>query len=242
MKISKYKKLKNNIYEVTLENDEKIKLYEDVILKEGLLLSHEITDLKSIVEINNKYATYNIALKYLNHHVMSIKGMQAYLTKKGYNEDDTKETIDKLIEKKYLDDAYYAKCYIADHINLSMDGPYKIIKHLEDNDISKNIYAEYLSKYNDLWKERIDKYINKQLKTNKKSTYFFKNKMLVNLVNLGYEKEMINDSLNHIKIDNLSELKEIEKEKIRKRLSRKYTGEELERKIREKLFQKGFFE
>ena len=242
MKISKYKKLKNNIYEVTLENDEKIKLYEDVILKEGLLLSHEITDLKSIIEINNKYATYNIALKYLNHHVMSIKGMQSYLTKKGYNEDDTKETIDKLIEKKYLDDAYYAKCYIADHINLSMDGPYKIIKHLEDNDISKNIYAEYLSKYNDLWKERIDKYINKQLKTNKKSTYFFKNKMLINLVNLGYEKEMINDSLNHIKIDNLSELKEIEKEKIRKRLSRKYTGDELERKIREKLFQKGFFE
>ena len=155
--------------------------------------------------------------------------------------EDAKEVIDKLIEKKYLDDAYYAKCYIADHINLSMDGPYKIIKHLEDNDISKNIYAEYLSKYNDLWKERIDKYINKQLKTNKKSTYFFKNKMLVNLVNLGYEKEMINDSLNYIKIDNLDELKEIEKEKLRKRLSRKYTGDELERKIKEKLFQKGFF-
>lgn len=242
MKISKYKKLKNNIYEVTLENDEKIKLYEDVILKEGLLLSHEITDIKRIIEINNKYDSYNIALKYLNHHVMSIKGMYNYLTKKGFNEIDTKEVIDKLIEKKYLDDAYYAKCYITDHVNLSLDGPYKIIKHLEDNDISKNIYVEYLSKYNDIWKERIDKYINKQLKVNKKSTYFFKNKMLVNLVNLGYEKEMINDSLNHIKIDNLDELKNIEKEKLRKKLSRKYTGDELERKIKEKLFQKGFFD
>lgn len=241
MKISKYKKLKNNIYEVTLENDEKIKLYEDVILKEGLLLSHEITDLKSIIEINNKYATYNIALKYLNHHVMSIKGMQNYLTKKGYSEIDTKETIDKLIEKKYLDDAYYAKCYIADHINLSMDGPYKIIKHLEENDISKNIYAEYLSKYNDIWYERIEKYINKMLKINKKSTYFFKNKMLVNLVNLGYEKEMINEVLNKVSIGNLDELKKQEEEKIRRKLSRKYTGDELERKIKEKLFQKGFF-
>ena len=37
--------------------------------------------------------------------------------------------------------------------------------------------GKYLSKYNDIWKERIGKYINKQLKTNKKSTYFFKNKM-----------------------------------------------------------------
>ena len=46
MQISKYKKLKNNIYEVTLENDEKIKLYEDVILKEELLLKKEIDDIE----------------------------------------------------------------------------------------------------------------------------------------------------------------------------------------------------
>ena len=45
-----------------------------------------------------------------------------------------------------------------------------------------------------------------------------------------------------ISIDNLGELKEIEKEKIRKKLSRKYSGDELERKIKEKLFQKGFFD
>ena len=66
--------------------------------------------------------------------------------------------------------------------------------------------------------------------------------MLINLVNLGYDKEMINGCLNKISIDNLDELKNIEKEKIRKKLSRKYTGDELERKIKEKLFQKGFFE
>ena len=62
------------------------------------------------------------------------------------------------------------------------------------------------------------------------------------LKNIADDKEMINDSLNKISIDNLDELKEIEKNKIRKKLERKYSGEELERKIREKLFQKGFFE
>ena len=66
--------------------------------------------------------------------------------------------------------------------------------------------------------------------------------MLINLINLGYDKEMINDCLNHISIDNLDELKEKEKEKVRKKLERKYSGDELERKIKEKLFQKGFFE
>jgi regulatory protein len=242
MRISKYKKLKNNIYEVTLENDEKIKLYEDVILKEELLLKKEIDDIERLTDINSKYDIFNVSLKYLNHHVISIKGMKDYLLKKGYLEKDIDETINKLIDKGYLNDSYYAKCYISDHVNLSNDGPYKMIKHLEDNDINSSIYGEFLSKYNDTWNDRIEKYINKNLKVNKKSTYFFKSKMLVNLVNLGYDKEMINECLNKISIDNLDELKEIEKEKIRKKLSRKYNGDELERKIKEKLFQKGFFE
>ena len=47
--------------------------------------------------------------------------------------------------------------------------------------------------------------------------------MLINLINLGYDKEMINDCLNKISIDNLDELKEKEKEKIRKKLERKYS-------------------
>ena len=242
MKINKYKKLKSNKYEVTLEDSEKIILYEDVILKEELLLKKEIDNINRITEINKEYEIYDIALKYLNHHVISIKGMREYLLKKKYDLQNVDKTIDRLTCKGYLNDDYYAKCYISDKVNLSNDGPYKIIKHLEDNDINSSIYGKYLSNYNDIWQDRIEKYINKNLKANKKSTYFFKSKMLMNLVNLGYDKEMINESLNHIQIDNLDELKEQEKEKIRKKLSRKYTGDELERKIKEKLFQKGFFE
>lgn len=241
MKIVKYKKLKSNKYEVTLENNENIILYEDVILKEELLLKKEINDLSRLTRINEEYEIYDVALKYLNHHVISINGMREYLLRKKYNSEDIQKTIDKLIKAGYLNDSYYAKCYINDHVNLSNDGPYKIIKHLEDNGISSNIYYEYLSKYNNLWKERIEKYIEKQKRTNKKSIYFFKNKMLMNLINLGYEKEMINEVLGHISIDNTDELKEIEKNKIRKKLERKYTGEELERKIKEKLWQKGFY-
>ena len=242
MKILKYKKLKNNIYELTLDNNEKIKLYEDVILKEGLLLKKEIDNLDRLTEINNQYDVYNIALKYLNHHVLSIKGMKDYLLKKKYDLQIIDNIIDKLVCKGYLNDSYYAKCYITNQVNLSNDGPYKIIKHLEDNNITSDIYTEYLDNYSDTWYDRVDKYINKQLKVNKKSTYFFKNKMLINLVNLGYDKEMINECLNNIQIDNLDELKEIEKNKIRKKLERKYSGDELERKIKEKLYQKGFFE
>ena len=242
MKIVKYKKLKENKYEVYLENDSKIILYEDVILKEELLLKKEINDILKLTKINEEYEIYDVALKYLNHHVISIYGMKEYLLKKKYSEQDIDKVINKLQEKGYLKDENYAKCYINNQVNLSNDGPYKIINHLENNNISSNIYVRYLSKYNNLWQDRIEKYINKQKKTNKKSSYYFKNKMLINLINLGYDKEMINDVLSNISIDNQTELKELEKEKIRKRLARKYTGDELERKIKEKLYQKGFFD
>ena len=173
---------------------------------------------------------------------MSIKGMKDYLLKKKYHEEDIDNTIDKLINNGYLNDEYYAKCYINDHVNLSNDGPLKIRKHLEDNRILYNVYNEYLNKYNDLWQSRVENYLNKQLKVNKKSAYYFKNKMLVNLVNIGYDRELINSCLSNISFDNIKELKELEEKKIRKKLERKYSSDELERKVKEKLYQKGFFE
>ena len=241
MKIVKYKKLTGGKYEVLLDNNEKIKLFEDVILKEGLLLKKEIDDVDRILLINNKYEIENTAMKYLNHHVMSIKGMKNYLLKK-YEDDEVKRIIDKLIMQGFLNDKNYAKCYISNQINLSNDGPRKIIKHLEDNNIDSDIYLEYLDISDKVWKERIDKYLEKQAKTNKKSAYFFRSKMIMNLVNLGYDKEMIESCLNNIHLTNTFDLKKKEEDKIRKRLSHKYSGEELERKIKEKLYQKGFFE
>lgn len=241
MKIEKFKKIKTNQYELTLEDESKIKLYEDVILKENLLLTKNIDNVEDILKKNSEYSIFEISYKYLSHKVISIYGMKEYLLKKGFDEKNVQNAIDSLINKGYLNDYYYAKCYINDHINLSNDGPKKIINHLENMHIDSNIYLEYLDLNSNIWYERINKYLEKQLKINKKSAYVFKNKMLLNLINLGYDKEMINDCLNKIKIENSDELMIKEKEKIRKKLERKYSGEELERKIKERLYRMGYY-
>ena len=241
MKIIKYNKLKNNKYEIILENNEKIKVYEDIILKENLLWKKEIDNIEELLNKNKNYEIFEISLKRLSNHVESIKGMMDYLTKKGYSNKSIKETVDKLVNKGYLNDKYYAKSYINNQINLSNDGPLKIKKHLDNLEINEDDYSEYLDIDNSIWYERIKKYLDKQIKINKKSLYFFKNKMLINLINLGYDREMINDCLSGISIDNYDELRKKEEEKLRKKLERKYSSEELERKIKEKLYQKGFF-
>jgi len=241
MKIIKYKKLNNGKYELLLENNLKVRIYEDVIINEELLLKGKIDDLEEIIKINEKYSIYEVSLKYLSHHMSSILGMRKYLHNKKYEDIDIDKTIDKLIKNNYLNDSLYAKSYILNQMKLSNDGPLKIIKHLEDNKINKNIYQDYLEVSNDIWEEKIRKYVNKHIKTNKKSMFVFKNNMMINLLNLGYEREMIDDILCKISLDNEEELRSIEEEKIRKKLAKKYSGYELERKIKEKLYKLGFF-
>lgn len=241
MKIIKYQKVSSNKYELTLENKEKIKLFEDVILKEELLLKKEINDLEKLKEINHEYEIYDVSLSLVSKKVISIKGLRTYLLKKGYEINKINKVINSLIRSNYLSNSNYAKCYVNEKLKLSLDGPKKIKSHLMNEEIDEDIIDELLNINEDIWYERINKYLEKQLKINKKSVYYFKNKMMVNLTNLGYEKDMISTCLNSINIDNEEELEEKERIKLRKKLERIYSGEELERKIKEKLYQKGFF-
>ena len=160
MKIVKYKKLNGNKYQVILEDNSKINLYEDVILEEELLLKKEIDDLESILNANLKYGIYEEALHYISIKLRSKKEIYNYLIKKGYQEEDINKTIDKLIKNGYINDEYYSKCYINDRINLSLDGPIKIKKYLDSLDISNLVYDKYLGEFNkELVYSRINKYL-----------------------------------------------------------------------------------
>lgn len=239
MKIIKYTKKGLNKYELLLEDNTKITLYEDLILKEELLLKKEIDDIESLIKKNNDYSLYDLSIKFISRRVRSIKETKDYLYTKSDNTELIEDIINTLINNNMLDDEYFTKCYINDHINLSNDGPYKIIEYLESNNISSKIYSKYLKYDKDLIYKKINKYIERNLKTNKKSNYVFKNKMIINLMNLGFNKEDIEYCLKDYSIDE-KELKEQEELKIRNKLSKKYSGYELECKIKEKLYQKGY--
>lgn len=242
MKIIKYSKKNSSIYKVMLENNDVLELHENVILNNELLLKKEIDDLDKLLKENQKYEIYDNALKYINHKLRSVCEMEKYLVNKNYLKDDIKWVIDELLDKKYLNDELYAKCYINDRINLSNDGPRKIINYLESQNISYNIYGKYLNLFEqEIIDEKISKYINKMVKTNKKSRYVLKNKIYMNLINLGYDKEDINRSLEMINLGDEQDNYEVQKEKLYKKLSRKYTGKELEQKVKEKLYQLGYF-
>ncbi len=243
MNIESYKKVKNSFYEISLEGGEKLLLHEDLILKHELLIKKRIdkADKKLILEENYIYTAKDEALKILARKSVSSFEMIKHLEKKEFPGETIEQVIRALTKEKYLDDERYVNSYINDKTLLSSDGPYKIRKALQEKEIDDRLVEAKLSQYSDkFWEERIIKLQSKYLKGQRnKSSYAAKNKLYQYLSNLGYDKRML---LNTIDMSDFSEEDAKLKEygKIKKKLSSKYEGDELERRIRQKLHEKGF--
>lgn len=242
MKVDKYKYLGNSKYKVNINNNDYI-LYEDIILKYNLLIKEDVKkeELSKYINENKKYDAYYIALKYIKTKLRTKKEIRDYLCKKDYEDLCIDYAIARLENEKYLDERLYIKSYIQDAINLKNIGPNNIMINLVNLGCNKDIVFEELSVFNeDIINEKISKYIDKSIKTNhNKSNYVLKNKIKQNLINLGYNLDQINIVLNDYDIDD-SMIYQKELDNIKKKLSKKYEGKQLEYKIKEYMYRKGF--
>ena len=242
MKVLKYKKIKNK-YRVYFDNDLKIDLNDNIILKYELLLKKEIdqkTFDKMILD-NNKEDIYNKAVNYISIKIRSKEEIYDYLNKKGYEKEDIVNTIDRLKKNSLLNDDLYIKSYIHDKFYLSSDGLNKIKKYLLDLKLDENIIDNYLDEIDR--EEIIDK-LNKLVDKKIKSTKSYSGNILrLRLINyfyeLGYDKNDIEEVLNNKNLVDIdSGIKEYNK--LYNKYSKKYEGYELENLIRNKLYQKGY--
>jgi regulatory protein len=204
MRINKFKKLGRNKYKVMFDNEELV-LYEDIILKHNLLTKKDINidELEEIVNDNRDYDAYNLALNYIEIRLRSRKEIYEYLKKKEFNENLINDVISKLDDLGLLNNKQYIEAFINDKINLSNDGPYKIRSALIDLEFEESDIDKYLYSIDqDVWKEKLEKIINKKKSLMKsKSYYMFITKMKNDLYNLGYEKDMIENALSNIEYE-----------------------------------------
>lgn len=242
MKIEKIKKLSNGKYKIQLENKEVITTYDEVILNENILFKKEIDNelLNKINNQNDYYKIYNKTLKYIMTKIRSEKEINIYLDKQNVEKIDKEKIIKKLKDNNMLNDKTYLKAFIADKVRLSSDGKEKIKKQLLEQDIDSKLIDEELEKYDEEIKEKLEKLINKKIKTYYKySEYIAKQKIKEYFINLGYKIDEIDEVLNKIKIENTDSIKK-EYEKQYNKLSKKYKDKELEYKLKNTLYQKGY--
>ena len=204
MKIEKYKKISEGKYRIILDNGVITDVYEDVIVKNNLLYKKDIDiELLNKIEKENNYEeAYNISLKYIAVRLRSINEIRVYLKKKNIDEIIIDNTIERLIKNKFLNDEIFTKAFIKDKLNFTTMGKYKLINELSKLKVDSEIISKYIEEIDDdIWYERMNKLINKYLKSKKKyDNKILKNKLYIYLVNLGYDKNLVINAINNYEI------------------------------------------
>lgn len=198
MQIIKYTKKGNGNYDILLDNNKKITLSEDLILKNNLLYKKEVDPylLEELLTENIKYDIYNKCVKYISIRLRSINEIKEYMKRLNADEETINNTIERLLKNNLLNDEVFTKAFIQDKLNFTTMGPYRIEQELKRQHIDNTIISKYL--YNidkDILITKINKQINKLIKRNKKKDNL-KNKIYKNLISLGYSNDMILKELN----------------------------------------------
>ena len=244
MKIEKITRLKNGKYKLLFENGEVLNTYDDVILNNKLLFKKEIDDeiFLKIKEESNYFELYNLAVKYIMKRLRSEKEIYMYLEKRTKDSYVIDSIIIDLKKLNLINDRKFAHAYINDKLYLSNSGMTKIKADLTNLGVNKDIIEEESTKFNsqlDICK--LEKMIIKRININHRySNSMLKQKIINEMVNLGYSKEdIINIIDKNMKDDN--ELYKCEYNKLYNKLKKKYSGSELEYMVKQKMYMKGFF-
>lgn len=242
MKINKFTKLKNGKYKLTGDNNSLV-LTSETILKYNILVTKEIksSELKEILDYDQAIIAYEKIIIILSKKMLTDAQVKKELKKMGVSDNYIVKIITKLKENNYLNINNYLDAYLNDVILLKMDGPRKIETDLLKLGLEdKLIQAKIMSIDNEVWNNKIRKIIMKKLKANHtKSGLELKVSIASSIVHLGYSKELVMPIIDEYDYDNEDIIKKYY-EKQKKLLSRKYSGLELENKLKYKLLSKGY--
>ncbi len=203
-KVTNIKCLKGNKYEVLIDKEKHI-FYADTLINNNLLAPRDIT-LDEFLKIKKDDLIifgYEKAVSFILYKNRTEKEVINKLKTFSLSDDDINKVVLKLKEKGYLDEDKYIKSYINDKVKLTLNGPYKIKNELINKGVNENKIDLYLKEIdNSIWIIKINRITIKKIKTNKNlSRKMFIHKLDNYLFNEGFEKDMYNDIINNIKIN-----------------------------------------
>lgn len=245
MKIIKLEK-KKRLYLLELDNDQKLYITEDTIVKFFLSKDKEITEeeLKEIKEFAQYSYGKNLALYHLSFKARTTKEVRDYLTKYEIDSIIIDKVVQHLTEEKWLDDRQYARNLIEANLLSGDKGPVLLQQKIQQKGIPKSIIQEILADYDftevinrtaiKLQKKYQGKYPLKAIETkiiqglNAKGFTYSQAKIAFQNLEVETDEETINELI----------LKDIEKQY--RKYSKKYEGYELQQRLTQSLARKGY--
>lgn len=139
----------SNRYNCYLDNDERISVTDDMILKFRLSAGLELKpeDLEAIAKEADMVFTREKALELLSLRDHSAKELFLKLMRKGYQKPHIEKVIRDLQNKKYLDDERFARYYAEELIGSKRLGPRLLREKLFNRGISAGEISNILDSY-----------------------------------------------------------------------------------------------
>lgn len=132
MVIAKIQKKNDNNVIVFLDNDQKLFLSYEVLLKNGLRKGSEVSEshFDYLVKENQKFFIKQKAFTLLGKRLHSVYELRTKLRQKKYDADLIQLTIDDLLNGHYLDDMKFAEMYAEEKLRLKLWGKTKLKSEL----------------------------------------------------------------------------------------------------------------
>lgn len=242
MKIKKLKKIGTNRYQIELEG-KTIKTYDRIMLKYQIFLKKELSDeLLEKIEIETEEAAiYEKVLQFVNQKRRSAKEVEKFLKKQLIEEEKQREIINQLQDQGLLNQKEYIEAYVHDRFHFSSEGPHKIREDLLHENFDLDEINSVVEKIDESeTRIKLAKLISKKITSNRNcSELYLKQKIMEQMIRLGYCKDMIQDLLDQESIDHTTILEQTAKKLFDKYKSKK-KGSELRLMIKQKLYQKGY--
>ena len=146
MVITKIQKKNDNNVIVLLDNDQKLFLSYEVLLKNGLRKGSEISEshFDFLVKENQKYFIKQKAYLLLGKRLHSVYELKTKLRQKKYDAGLIQLTIDDLLNSRYLDDTKFAEMFSEEKLRLRLWGKTKLKSELMKRGISSVIITAVL--------------------------------------------------------------------------------------------------
>ncbi len=248
--ISKITRQKNNDQRYNIYINEKytFAVDESTLIKFGLTKGKilEQFDIDEITYEDEIAKAFNRGLNFLSYQMRSEYEVKKKLLDAGFGEAVVLEAVRKLEKLGLLNDETYSKALLETKKKTAKKGPMAIKQDLIKKGISKETQEKVLNTFT--YDEQLKLALSlaeKTAKANAKKTPMqVKQKIQEFLSRKGYSFDIINEILDQISLEREDEdwqqIIGLQGDKIWKKYSGKFTGNDLHLKVKQALYQKGF--
>ncbi|WP_010529680.1 recombination regulator RecX [Lentibacillus jeotgali] len=222
---------------------------DEAILVEYRLRKHLDLDDATIIALVQKdtlHKSYTLAINFLSYRMRTKKEIRDYLVQKEADEEHIAQIMDKLKAERLIDDKQFAHSFVRTRLHTSSKGPLLVKQELLQKGVDDPIAGEAIAMYTfDIQFEKAAKLARKKLGSSSKKSFRQQVQQLQGtLMQKGFASDVVREVTAELQEekDDDAEWEALVKqgEKALRKQQQKHSGLELEQKVKEALYRKGF--